>query len=360
MKRILFIDRDGAVISETADEQIDSFEKLRFLPGVISALKDIVLYTDYKLVMVSNQDGLGGPGFPEERFWPVQNFMLDILENEGIRFSAVHIDRHYEEDRMPTRKPGTAMLTAYMNADYDLGNSYVIGDRDSDMQLAKNLHAKGIFIGGEHPDACLNAASWKEIRDFLLNPVRSSEIHRKTKETDIRIKLDLDGTGAASIHTGIGFFDHMLTLFAKHSGIDCEIEVKGDLEVDEHHSIEDTGLVLGQALREALGTKRGISRYGFLLPMDETLAQVALDLSGRPYLTWDVEFRHDSVGGIPVDMFKHFFRSLSDELRCNLHIRSAGENDHHIIEGVFKAFARSMRDACRITSGELPSTKGLL
>jgi len=360
MKRILFIDRDGTIISETADEQIDSFEKLRFLPGVISALRDIVSHTDCELVMVSNQDGLGGAGFPEERFWPVQNFMMDLLENEGIRFSAVHIDRHYEEDNMPTRKPGTAMLTSYMNADHDLGNSYVIGDRDTDMQLAKNLHAKGIFIGGVHPDASLNAASWKEIRDFLIQPERVAEVHRKTKETDVRIRVCLDGKGTSNIRTGIGFFDHMLELFAKHSGIDCDIEVKGDLQVDEHHSIEDTGLVLGQVLTKALGDKRGISRYGFLLPMDEALAQVALDLSGRSYLSWEVTFQHGSVGGIPVDMFKHFFRSLSDELRSNLHIRAAGENDHHIIEGVFKAFARALRDACRITSSELPSTKGLL
>jgi imidazoleglycerol-phosphate dehydratase / histidinol-phosphatase len=360
MKKVLFIDRDGTIISETPDEQIDSPEKLRYLPGVIGALRDIALYTDYELVMVSNQDGLGRSGFPEERFWPVQNMMMDLLENEGIHFSGVHIDRHYEDEKAPTRKPGTAMLTGYMNADYDLRNSYVIGDRETDMQLAKNLHAKGIFIGGEHPDATLNAASWKEIRDFLIRPERSAEIHRKTKETDIHIKIGIDGSGVSEISTGIGFFDHMLELFAKHSGMDCEIDVKGDLQVDEHHSMEDTGLVLGQALAEALGAKRGISRYGFLLPMDESLAQVALDLSGRPYLSWEVAFQHDSVGGIPVDMFKHFFRSLSDTLKCNLHIKAQGENDHHIIEGVFKAFARSLRDAARIGGTELPSTKGLL
>ena len=360
MKKVLFIDRDGTIIAETPDEQIDSMEKLRYLPGVIYALRDIVLYTDYELVMVSNQAGLGGSGYPEERFWPVQNAMMELLENEGIQFSAVHIDRHYEEENVSTRKPGTAMLTRYMNADYDLKNSYVIGDRASDMQLAKNLHAKGIFIGGKDPDATFNATSWKEIRDFLIRPERSAEQHRKTKETDIRIKISIDGSGVSRINTGMGFFDHMLELFAKHSGIDCDIDVKGDLHVDEHHSIEDTGLVLGQALFEAFGSKRGISRYGFLLPMDESLAQVALDLSGRPYLSWEVKFQHDSVGAIPVDMFKHFFRSLCDTLKCNLHIKAEGENDHHIIEGVFKAFARALRDAGRISGTELPSTKGLL
>ncbi len=360
MKRVLFIDRDGTIISETADETIDTMDKLKLLPGVINALSDIIKYTDYELVMVSNQDGFGRPDFPEERFWGPHNFLMDLLKNEGIEFKEVLIDGHYEDEKSPMRKPNTRMLTGYMNADYDLGRSYVIGDRDSDMQLAKNLHSKAIFIGNEHPDAVLSTNSWTEIRDYLVKPKRIATIRRKTNETDISVKVDIDGSGAYKISTGIGFFDHMLELFSKHSGIDCEIEVNGDLNVDEHHSIEDTGLALGEALLNALGNKRGIERYGFLLPMDEAKAEVALDLSGRPYFIWDVELKREFVGEMPSEMLEHFFRSFSDGLRCNLHISAEGYNEHHIIEGIFKALARSMKQACKITSDNFPSTKGVL
>ena len=360
MKRVLFIDRDGTIISEVPDETIDTMDKLQLLPGVIGALKDIVKYTDYELVMVSNQDGLGRPDFPEERFYAPHKFLIDLLKNEGIEFKDILIDAHYEEENSPMRKPNTGMLTQYMNADYDLGNSYVIGDRDTDMQLAKNLHSKAIFVGGSHPDADLASTSWEDIRNYLVKPQRVAAVRRKTNETDIKVKVDIDGKGKSEISTGIGFFDHMLELFAKHSGIDCDIDVSGDLQVDEHHSIEDTGLALGEALLSALGTKRGIERYGFLLPMDESLAQVALDLSGRPYFVWKVELKREFVGEMPTEMVEHFFRSVSDGLRCNLHISAEGKNDHHIIEGIFKAFARSMKQACTITSNDLPSTKGIL
>ncbi len=360
MKRALFIDRDGTIIRETQDERIDTFEKLRFLPGVITVLAEIAKRTDYELVMVSNQDGLGRPDFPEERFWGPHNAMLELLGNEGIRFSEILIDRHYEEENAATRKPNTGLLTQYMDGKYDLARSYVIGDRSTDMLLAKNLGAKGIFIGGENPDADLCAASWNEIRDHLLSVHRTASVSRKTRETDIRIEIDLDGRGNSDISTGIGFFDHMLELFSKHAEIDCMIRTVGDLKVDEHHSIEDTALVLGEALRTALGDKRGIERYGFMLPMDEARAEVALDLSGRPFFEWDVKLHKDYIGDMPADMFWHFFKSLSDELRCTLHIRAKGKNDHHVMEGVFKAFARTLKQAKKVTSNELPSTKGIL
>ncbi|MCF7832938.1 MAG: bifunctional histidinol-phosphatase/imidazoleglycerol-phosphate dehydratase HisB [Candidatus Marinimicrobia bacterium] len=360
MKPVLFIDRDGTIISEVTDETIDTMDKLQLLPGVINALSDIVKHTDYELVMISNQDGLGRPDFPEERFWGPHNFLMDLLKNEGIKFAEVLIDAHYEDENSPMRKPNTGLLTQYMNADYDLGGSYVIGDRDSDIQLAKNLHAKAIFIGDEHEDAALVTRSWADIRDFLIKPQRIAEVNRKTTETDIFVKVDIDGKGTYKVSTGIGFFDHMLELFSKHSGIDCEINVKGDLRVDEHHSIEDTGLALGEALLKALGNKRGIERYGFLLPMDEAKAEVALDLSGRPYFAWDVALKREFVGEMPTEMVKHFFHSFSDGLRCNLHVSAKGENEHHIIEGIFKALARSMKQACKISSMDLPSTKGIL
>ena len=360
MKRVLFIDRDGTIISETLDETIDTLEKLCFIPGVITALSNISNHTDYELVMISNQDGLGRPDFPEERFWAPHNAMMTLLENEGIHFSEVLIDRHYEHENALTRKPNTGLLTAYMNADYDLGNSYVIGDRDSDMQLARNLHAQGIFVGKHHPDAVLSTTSWQEINEFLVRPKRVAFIERKTKETHVRIHVDLDGSGKAEISTGLGFFDHMLELFTKHSGIDCKIQINGDLQVDEHHTIEDTGLALGKALYTALGNKRGIERYGFLLPMDEALAQVALDLSGRPYLVWNVDLHREYIGDMPTEMVKHFFKSLSDEMHCNLHIKAKGENEHHIIEAIFKAVAKACKQAYHITSNEIPSTKGIL
>lgn len=360
MKRVLFIDRDGTIISEVPDETIDSLEKLKFLPGAISALVNISKNSDYELVMVSNQDGLGREDFPEERFWGPHNFMMDILEGEGVSFKDVFIDAHYEEENSPMRKPNTGMLTAYMNAGYDLANSYVIGDRNSDIELAKNLHAKGIFIGKNNPDAALCTNSWEEIEDFLLNPKRVAEVRRTTKETDIFVKVDLDGKGDYNIKTGIGFFDHMLELFSKHSGIDCNINVDGDLHVDEHHSIEDTGLALGEALLKALGNKRGIERYAFHLPMDEAKAEVLLDLSGRPYFVYHVEHKREYVGELPTEMLKHFFRSFADGLRCNLHISAEGENEHHVVEGEFKALARAMKIAIRKTSNDLPSTKGVL
>ncbi|MFA6617846.1 MAG: bifunctional histidinol-phosphatase/imidazoleglycerol-phosphate dehydratase HisB [Candidatus Neomarinimicrobiota bacterium] len=360
MKKVLFIDRDGTIISEVADETIDTLDKIKFLPSVISALVDIGKNTDYELVMVSNQDGLGRQDFPAERFWAPHNFMMNILESEGIKFKEVLIDTHYEEENSPMRKPNTGMLTGYMNADYDLGNSYVIGDRDSDVQLAKNLHAKAIFIGENNPDVELCSGSWDEIANFLINPKRRAELRRTSKETDISVKVNLDGKGDYNISTGIGFFDHILELFSKHSGIDCEILVKGDLQVDEHHSIEDTGLVLGEALLKALGNKRGIERYAFYLPMDEARAEVLLDLSGRPYFIYDVKHSREFIGEFPTEMLEHFFRSFSDGLRCNLHISAKGENEHHIVEGIFKALARSMKLACKKTSQDLPSTKGIL
>lgn len=360
MKRALFIDRDGTIIAETMDERIDSLEKLRFLPGVINALSNIVKHTDYELVMISNQDGLGRLDYPWERFRSVQNRILELLKNEGILFSDVLIDRHYESEKAPTRKPETGLLTAYMNADYDLSNSYVIGDRDSDIRLAKNLHAKSIYVGEDHPDADFSSFSWKEISAYLIRPKREISVRRKTTETDIEIKMDLDGSGEADISTGIGFFDHMLELFTKHAGVNCRIRVKGDLEVDTHHSIEDTALVLGEAIKKALGNKRGIERYGFLLPMDESLAQVALDISGRPNLQWDVTLNGQMIGEFPSVMLKHFFKSLCDSLGCTLNIKAEGDNDHHIAEAVFKATARSFRQAFQITSNDLPSTKGIL
>lgn len=360
MKRVLFIDRDGTIISEVPDETIDTFVKIKFLPSVITALADISKHTDYELVMVSNQDGLGRQDFPEERFWGPHNFLMDVLEGQGIKFKDILIDGHYEDENSPMRKPNTGMLAAYMNADYDLGNSYVIGDRESDIQLAKNLHAKSIFIGKNNLNADMSSTSWDEIADFLINPKRIAEVRRTTKETNVSVKVNLDGKGDYKISTGIGFFDHMLELFSKHSGIDCDIFVKGDLEVDEHHSIEDTGLALGEALLKALGNKRGIERYAFHLPMDEAQAEVLLDLSGRPFFIYNVEHSREYIGELPTEMLKHFFRSFSDGLRCNLHISAKGENEHHIVEGIFKALARSMKRACKKTSNDLPSTKGTL
>ncbi|MDX9778078.1 MAG: bifunctional histidinol-phosphatase/imidazoleglycerol-phosphate dehydratase HisB [bacterium] len=360
MKKILFIDRDGTIIAETEDERIDTLEKMQFLPGVIRALSDLTRSGEYTLVMVTNQDGLGRPDFPRERFELVQEKMLQILKNEGIEFSAIHIDDHYEEELAATRKPGTAMLSAYMNAEYDLAGSWVIGDRDSDMQLAKNLHAKGIFLGKKHPDAEYCSESWEAIRNFLLRSPRSAHLQRMTRETEIAVEVLLDGKGKADIDTGIGFFNHMLELFVRHSGIDAKIFVKGDLQVDAHHSIEDTALVLGEAIRKALGSKRGIERYGFYLPMDEAAATVTLDLSGRSYFQWEVKLHNPMCGDFPTDMLKHFFRSFADALGCNLHIRAQGENDHHVIEAVFKAVARSCRQAFIRSSDILPSTKGVL
>lgn len=388
MQRILFIDRDGTLIAEPQpDQQVDSLAKLDFIPKTISALRRIAEETDYGLVMVTNQDGLGTNSFPEDTFWPAHNKMLTTLAGENIYFDAVHIDRHFPGDNAPTRKPGTGMLTGYFSGDYDLANSYVIGDRLTDVQLAVNLGAKAILFlpndgqaspvqGADVADEstpgmtdtmrdaiALTTGDWDKIYEFLRLPARTATVERNTKETQIRVDLNLDGTGRADIHTGLGFFDHMLDQVAKHSGADLSIRVQGDLHIDEHHTIEDTALALGEAYRRALGDKRGISRYGFLLPMDEALAQVAIDFSGRPWLVWDAEFRREKIGDMPTELFFHFFKSFADAALCNLNVTVTGDNEHHKIEAIFKAFAKAIRMAVRRDVRELdnlPSTKGVL
>ncbi|RYE44613.1 MAG: bifunctional histidinol-phosphatase/imidazoleglycerol-phosphate dehydratase HisB, partial [Sphingobacteriales bacterium] len=335
MQKILFIDRDGTIIDEPkTDFQIDSLEKLFFLPKALSNLRKIAEETDYKLVMVTNQDGLGTDSFPEDTFWPAHNKMLQSLENENIHFDDILIDRSFPHENLPTRKPGTGMLTDYLNGDYDLANSYVIGDRITDVQLAVNLGAKAIFIG-ENP--ILNIAheqvtklvttDWDSIYEFLKLPPRIVTIERNTRETQIKIELNLDGKGKSDIDTGLGFYDHMLDQLAKHSGADLTIHVKGDLHIDEHHTIEDTALALGEAYLKALGDKKGISRYGFLLPMDDALAQVAIDFSGRPWIVWEAEFKREKIGEMPTEMFYHFFKSFSDTSKCNLNIKCEGQNE---------------------------------
>ena len=354
--RILFIDRDGTLIKEPADEQIDSFEKLCFTKGVIRNLAFIKQHLDFKLVMVSNQDGLGTASFPEDTFWPVHNFILQTLASEGITFDAIHIDRHFPEDNHPDRKPGIGMLKEYIdNPIYDLENSYVIGDRETDRKLAKNLGCKAFILDEEE-------VTWDTIAEQLFAGERRASVKRKTKGTDISIELLLDGNGKCNIHTGIGFFDHMLEQIGKHGMIDLNIDVKGDLNVDEHHTIEDTAIALGECIRKALGDKRGIERYGYTLPMDDCLASVALDFGGRPWLVWDVEFHREYIGDMPTEMFFHFFKSLSDAALMNLNIKAEGTNEHHKIEGIFKALARSLKMAVKrdIYHFELPSTKGVL
>ena len=354
MKKALFIDRDGTIIKEPADEQIDSFEKLEFVPGAISALRQIARKTDYELIMVSNQDGLGTDSFPEETFWPVHNFIIQTLRGEGVDFKAQHIDRSFPADGLPTRKPGIAMLTDYMKGDYDLTNSFVIGDRSTDRQLADNLGAKALILG--------ETMDWPKIEQIVIGGLRIADLKRKTKETDIHIKMNLDGTGKADISTGIGFFDHMLEQIARHATIDLDVKVSGDLNVDEHHTIEDTAIVLGQCLDSALGDKRGLQRYGFCLPMDDCLCQTAMDLGGRPWLVWEAEFRREKIGDMPTEMFMHFFKSLSDNARMNLNIKADGQNEHHKIEGIFKSFARALRMALNRDTEhfQLPSSKGVL
>tara|TARA_R110000796_G_scaffold77585_2_gene173460 strand:+ start:32819 stop:33919 length:1101 start_codon:yes stop_codon:yes gene_type:complete len=365
MKKILFIDRDGTIIVEPkTDFQVDSLEKLEFLPGAISSLRKIAEQLDYLLVMVTNQDGLGTDSFPEDTFWPAQNKMLKTLEGEGVVFDEIIIDRTFGHENAPTRKPGTALLTQFTNGDYDLTNSFVLGDRETDIQLAENLGAKAIFITEEqNPKAALSTNSWDEIFRFLQMPQRKAEVHRITKETDILIQLNLDGTGQCNNETGLGFFDHMLDQLGKHSGANLTVKVKGDLHIDEHHTIEDTALALGEAYALAIGDKKGLNRYGFLLPMDEALAQVAIDFSGRPWLVWEAEFKREMVGDMPTEMFMHFFKSFSDAAKCNLNIKVEGDNEHHKIESIFKAFAKAIKMAVKRNADEmdiLPSTKGVL
>ncbi len=351
MRNILFIDRDGTIIEEPADEQIDNFEKLKFVPGCITALSAIARHTDYELVMVSNQDGLGTDSFPESDFWPVHNMILDILRGEGVEFKAQHIDRSFPADNLPTRKPGTAMLTEYINdPDVDMAGSYVIGDRDSDRQLAQNLGCQFLL-----PD-------WEQVRAVVTAGSRKAEVRRTTAETDILVRVDLDGQGKSDINTGIGFMDHMLEQISRHGNIDLTLHCKGDLHVDEHHTIEDSALALGECLLKAMGDKRGIERYGYCLPMDDCLCQVALDFGGRPWLVWNVKFDREMVGGVPTEMFLHFFKSLSDSARMNLNVKAEGENTHHKIEGIFKALARALKMAVRRDAEHLvlPSSKGVL
>lgn len=371
-KRAIFIDRDGTIIKEPADEQIDSLEKLEFVPGVISALGKVV-GQGYELVMVSNQDGLGTPSFPENTFWPAHQKMLDTLSGEGIFFDAQLIDRHFPEDNAPTRKPGTGMLTKYMDGSYDLQRSFVIGDRASDMELAHNLGAQGILlqtpewaeenVGEEiRKDIVLATPHWSEIAERIRRTERRAEIRRKTAETDIHVVVDLDGAGETHIDTGLKFYDHMLSQLPHHAGISLTAVCHGDLEVDEHHTMEDVAIAIGEAIYEALGAKRGIERYGFVLPMDESRAMVLLDFGGRADFSWDVDFTREYIGDTPTEMFRHVFQSLCVAMRCNLQISAKGENQHHLIEGVFKAFARALRAAIHrnVFSYDLPSSKGML
>ena len=362
MKKVLFIDRDGTIIEEPGDEQVDSFEKMIFLPCAISCLSKIKKETDFEFVMVTNQDGLGTSSYPEETFWPVQNKMLEILKGEGVTFSEIFIDKTFPSQNAPTRKPGTAMLVKYMSQGIDLESSFVIGDRLTDIELAKNLGCKAIFINEKSSEeAALSTTDWNKIYSYLTQIQRTGKVQRKTSETDILIELNLDGSGKSSIDTGIGFFDHMLEQIARHGNIDLEIKVRGDLEIDEHHTIEDVAISLGTAILKALGGKKGIERYSFVLPMDDCLAQVALDFGGRPWLVWDVEFKREMIGEMPSEMFFHFFKSFSDNAKCNLNIKADGENEHHKIEAIFKAFAKAIRLAVKQTDNfNLPSTKGSL
>jgi imidazoleglycerol-phosphate dehydratase / histidinol-phosphatase len=362
MKKVLFIDRDSTILTEPEDFQVDSLDKFRFIPGAISGLARIARETDFDLVMVTNQDGLGTPSFPEETFWPSHNKMLQILYDEGVEFSEVFIDRSYPEDNAPTRKPGAAMLVRYLASGVDLGNSFVIGDRITDVELAKNIGCNAIFFNTViNTDAVLSTTDWNEICNFLLSKPRVATVKRKTGETDIRIELNLDGTGGSRIETGIAFFNHMLHQIARHGNFNLTIEAKGDPGVDGHHLIEDMAICLGEAFREAMGSKKGIERYCFVLPMDDCLAQVAIDLGGRPWLVWDVNFTSEKIGEMPTEMFFHFFKSFSDSAKCNLNIKAEGTNEHHRIESVFKAFARAMKAAVKKTDNPaMPSTKGKL
>lgn len=371
MKKVLFIDRDGTLIIEPPDEQIDSLAKLEFYPGVFAWLSKIVQETSYELVMVTNQDGLGTEKFPEDTFWPAHEKMMKAFANEGIVFSAVYIDKSFPHENKPTRKPGTGLLTQYLTGNYDLKNSFVIGDRLTDVVLAKNIGAKGILINdgslteklkaeGLESFCALTTPSWKDIYTHLTQTPRTATVKRKTKETDISIVLNLDGSGQSNISTGISFYDHMLDQLARHGNVDLNIQVKGDLHIDEHHTIEDTALALGDAFQQALSDKRGIERYGFCLPMDDCLAQVAIDFGGRPWLVWDAAFKREKIGEMPTEMFFHLFKSFSDAAKCNLNIKAEGTNEHHKIEAIFKAFAKAIKMAVKKEGNELPSTKGSL
>ena len=373
MQPLLFIDRDGTLVLEPDDLQLDSPTKLVFYPELLRYLGRIVRETSYKLVMVTNQDGLGTDQFPEENFWPSQELIVRTLAGEGIHFAEVHIDRSFAHENLPTRKPGTAMLERYFSGDYDLQNSFVIGDRLTDMELAKNLGAKGILLGyaglGDVEAAeetalpiSLRTDSWAEIHAFLRKQQRGVQHRRKTAETDIEIQLDLDGEGRAEIATGLHFFDHMLDQIARHGQLDLSITARGDLHIDEHHTIEDTGLALGEAFAKTLGDKRGLMRYGFALPMDDAEARVSIDFGGRPWLVWNAEFRREYIGDFPTEMASHFFKSFSDAARCNLNIQCSGNNEHHKLEAIFKAFAKAVRMAVRLDLSQegLPSTKGVL
>ena len=374
MKKVLFIDRDGTLALEPENYQLDALEKLVFYPGVFQYLGRIAKEQDYALVMVTNQDGLGTDSFPEDTFWPTHDFIMTALKNEGINFSEVLIDKSLPADNAPTRKPKTGMLSAYLdNADYDLENSFVIGDRVTDMELAANLGAKGILLQNDArmaasiPDAladtiALKTTAWSEVYTLLKAGGRRVSHERKTKETAIEIDLNLDGTGESSIDTGIAFFDHMLDQLARHGGVDLKLTTKGDLEIDEHHTIEDTAIALGEAFGKALGDKLGIERYGFCLPMDDCLAQVSLDFGGRAWLMWNAKFKRELIGKMPTEMFFHFFKSFADGAKANLNIKAEGHNEHHKIEAIFKAFAKAIRAAIKRDAEKLvlPSTKGQL
>jgi len=376
-RRVLFIDRDGTLIKEPADEQIDAFEKLDFYPKALTYMGRIARELDFELVMITNQDGLGTDAFPEASFWPVHNFMLKTFEGEGCVFDRILIDRTFPRDNAPTRKPGIGMLGDYFLEGYDLAGSFVIGDRLTDVELAKNLGAKGIFINDqtqlgvgeitvkrEELDShiALESNDWERIYEFLKMGSRKAEIARKTHETDVKVSLNLDGTGKSKIDTGLAFFDHMLDQLARHGQMDLEIAVDGDLEVDEHHTIEDTAIALGEAFSLALGNKLGMERYGYCLPMDDCLAQVALDFGGRNWLVWDATFKRERIGEMPTEMFLHFFKSFSDGAKANLNIKAEGTNEHHKIEAIFKAFAKAIKMALKRDPEKmvLPSTKGTL
>ncbi|MWW23616.1 bifunctional histidinol-phosphatase/imidazoleglycerol-phosphate dehydratase HisB [Algibacter lectus] len=377
MKKVLFIDRDGTLIKEPADEQVDSFEKLVFYPKVFQFLGKICKELDFEIIMVTNQDGLGTPDNPSEKFWPIHNFVLSTFKNEGIDFKEVYIDETYAKDNAPTRKPNTGLLTKFFSDDYDLENSFVIGDRLTDIELAKNLGSKGIFINDEthlgtdeitvkrdalDPYIALESNDWEAIYNFLKLEDRVQEITRNTNETKIYIKLNLDGSGKNDIDTGLSFFDHMLDQIGRHGAMDLTVKVDGDLNVDEHHTIEDTMIALGELFNKALGNKLGIERYGFCLPMDDCLAQVAVDFGGRNWLEWDAEFKREKIGDMPTEMFFHLFKSFTDGAKCNLNVKAEGLNEHHKIEGIFKAFAKAMKMAVKRDSNKmfLPSTKGML